>query len=246
MSIPISLQLYTVRDALKANPLETLEKIAAIGYQAIEVGLDNSPEFLAKARELNLPITAAHIGLAALREDIEGIFAKCQAMETKFAILSYVAESERGSAQDWQKLAAFLDEAGAQLHENGITLCYHNHDFEFESFDGKYGIDWLLETASPQYLQAEFDTYWIQKGGANPTQYLRTYAGRVPLLHIKDMTPEGDFAEVGAGVLDWPSIFSAAEAQGVTSYIVEQDQCAGDPFDSIALSMENLRKMGKI
>lgn len=244
--IPISLQLYTVRDALQSNPLETLQKIAQIGYQAIEVGLDNSPEFLAKARELNLSITAAHVGLDALRGNLESIIAKCQQMETKFAILSWVAESERGSAEKWQKLGRFLEEAGAQLHEGGITLCYHNHDFEFESFDGKYGLDHLLGAASPQYLQAELDTYWVQKGGASPVEYLKKYAGRVPLLHIKDMTRDGDFAEVGAGILDWPAIFSSAEAQGVTSYIVEQDVCAGDPFDSIALSMENLRKMGKI
>ncbi len=246
MQIPISLQLYTVRDALQKSPLETLETIAAIGFEAIEAGLDSSPEFLAKARELNLTITAAHVSLAALQGDLESIISKCQAMETKFVVLSWVAESERGSAENWQKLGRFLDEKGAQLHEGGITLCYHNHDFEFESFAGKYGLDYLFEAASPQYLQAELDTYWIQKGGANPVEYLRKYAGRVPLLHLKDMTPDGDFAEVGAGVLDWPAIFAAAEAQGVTRYIVEQDQCAGDPFDSLALSMENLRKMGKI
>ena len=246
MQIPISLQLYTLRDALQKSPLETLERVAQIGYQGIETGLDNSPEFMAKARELGLTITAAHVGLAALQSDVDGIIAKCAAMDTHFAILSWVAESERGSAENWQKLGRFLDEKGAQLHEGGITLCYHNHDFEFESFEGKYGLDWLLESASPQYLQAELDTYWVQTGGASPVEYLKKYAGRVPLLHIKDMTPGGDFAEIGVGILDWPAIFASAQAQGVTSYIVEQDVCAGDPFDSIALSMENLRKMGLI
>lgn len=246
MNIPISLQLYTVRDALQANPLETLERVAEIGYQAIEIGLDPSPEFLAKARELKLSFTAAHVSLAALRDDLEAVISKCLALEVKFMILAYVAENERDSAQQWRNLARFLEAAGAKLHEAGISLCYHNHAFEFERFEGKTGMDILLETASPEYLQAEFDTYWIQKGGESPTEYLRKYAGRVPLLHIKDMTPNGDFAEIGAGILDWPSIFSAAEAQGVTSYVVEQDKCDGDPFDSIALSLENLRKMGKI
>ncbi|PQV65169.1 Sugar phosphate isomerase/epimerase [Abditibacterium utsteinense] len=246
MQIPISLQLYTLRAALQKNPLETLERVAQIGYSGIEAGLDSTSEFLNKARELNLKITAAHVSLAALRGDIEDIVSKCQAMETSFAVLSWIEESERGDAQKWQDLGRFLDEKGAQLHEGGITLCYHNHDFEFQSFDGKFGLDWLFEAASPQYLQAELDTYWVQKGGASPVEYLKKYAGRVPLLHIKDMTPDGDFAEIGEGILDWPAIFATAQAQGVTSYIVEQDECAGDPFDSIALSLENLRKMGQI
>ncbi len=247
MSQPlISLQLYTLRDALKTNPMETLERVAAIGYAGIETGLDNSPEFLGKARELGLPITGAHLSLAALQGDLEPLIAKCQAMDTRFAILSYVDESQRGSAQNWQRLGKNLENAGAKLHEAGITLCYHNHAFEFEILDGKYGLDWLYGSAGAQYLQAELDTYWIQKGGASPVEYLKKYAGRVPLLHIKDMTPDGDFAEVGEGILDWPAIFASAEAQGVTSYIVEQDVCPGDPFDSIAKSMENLRKMDKI
>ena len=246
MSIPISLQLYTLRDALKNNPLETLERVAAIGYGGIETGLDNSPQFLGKARELGLPVTGAHLGLKDLQGDLESVISKCQAMETKFAILSYVDESQRGSAANWQRLGKFLEATGAKLHEAGITLCYHNHDFEFESFEGKYGLDWLLESANAGYLQAELDTYWIQKGGASPVEYLKKYAGRVPILHIKDMTPEGDFAPVGEGILDWPAIFASAESQGVTTYIVEQDVCAGDPFDCVAKSLENLRKMGKI
>lgn len=243
---PISLQLYTVRDALKADPIGTLEKIAALGYEGIETGIDNSDEFLAKARQLNLPITGAHVGIDVLKNNLEGVISGCQKMECPFAILSYVDESYRGSVENWQNLGKFLDEAGQKLHEAGITLCYHNHDFEFESFEGQYGLDLLLGAASPQYLQAELDTYWVQKGGANPVEYIRKYAGRIPVLHIKDMSPEGNFAEIGQGTLDWPAIFAAAEAQGVTTYIVEQDTCPGDPLDSIAISIENLRKMGKI
>jgi hypothetical protein len=96
------------------------------------------------------------------------------------------------TGDDWEKRSK---NAGAKLHEAGITLCYHNHDFEFEILDGKYGLDWLYQSTNAQYLQAELDTYWIQKGGANPVEYLKSHAGRVPLLHIKDMTADGDFAE---------------------------------------------------
>ena len=243
---PISLQLYTVRDSLQTDPLGTLEKIAALGYEGIEIGLDNTDEFVAKARQLNLAITGVHVGIDALKNNLEGVINGCQKLETSFVILSYVDESYRGSVENWQNLARILEDVGQKLHEAGITLCYHNHDFEFEQIDGKYGLDILFEAANPQYLQAELDTYWVQKGGANPVEYIRKYAGRVPVLHIKDMTPGGNFAEIGEGTLDWPAIFAAAEAQGVTTYIVEQDTCPGDPIDSIAISIKNLREMGKI
>lgn len=243
---PISLQLYTVRDALKNDPLGTLEKIAALGYEGIETGLDNSAEFIAKARQQGLAITGVHVGIDALKNNLEAVITGCKNLETSFAILSYVDESYRGSVENWQNLGKFLEGVGQKLHEAGITLCYHNHDFEFEKIDGQYGLDVLLGAANPQYLQAELDTYWVQKGGANPVEYIRKYAGRLPVLHIKDMTPGGQFAEVGEGVLDWPAIFAAAEAQGVTCYIVEQDTCPGDPIDSIAISIKNLRRMGKI
>lgn len=245
-TIPISLQLYTLRDALQQNAPQTLERVAQIGYRGIETGIDSSPQFLEKARELGLTITAAHVSLAALQGDLETIVSNCQAMDTHFAVLAWVEESQRGSAQNWQNLGRFLDDKGAQLHESGITLCYHHHDFEFEEFEGKTGLDWLLEAASPQNVQAELDTYWSQKGGQSPVETLKKYQGRVPLLHIKDMDKRGDFAEVGTGILDWPAIFATAESQGVTSYIVEQDICPGDPFDSIALSLANLQKMEKI
>src|SRR5690606_30637709 len=95
----------------------------------------------------------------------------------------------------------------------------------------------------PQFGKTEIDTYWVQKGGEDPAQYLRKYSGRVPLIHIKDMAQDGSFAEVGTGTLDWPAIFAAAQTTDAVAYIVEQDICPGNPLDSIRLSYENFQKM---
>jgi sugar phosphate isomerase/epimerase len=114
--------------------------------------------------------------------------------------------------------------------------------------DGEYGLDILYANSDPRWVQAELDTYWIQHGGENPTAYIKKYEGRAPLIHIKDMANDAgrSFAEVGAGILDWPSIFHAAEAGGAVAYIVEQDTCPGDPLDSIRISIENLKQWGKL
>ena len=241
----ISLQLYTVREAFGRDPLGTLERVAQIGYPAIEIGSRNADETLAKIRELGLQVTSAGVGIESLRDGFDGIVEGARALGTKFLMLGYVGEEHRGSAQKWAQTAQLLDGFGQKAREAGLTLCYHNHDFELkEQFDGKTGLEILFDNASADNLQAELDVYWIQKGGADPVELINRYAGRLPLLHCKDMTPNGQFAEVGTGVLDWPAILQAAKNAGVQSYVIEQDTCPGDPFESIAVSLENLKQMG--
>ncbi len=127
----------------------------------------------------------------------------------------------------------------------GQVLSYHNHAHEFyaSQFQGKPNS--LLEyhitrKSNPRFLQAELDTYWVQAGGGDPVAWCKKMKGRMPLLHIKDYSvgPDGKpfFAEIGNGNLDWPAIFSAAEASGTEWFIVEQDVCPGDPFESLAMS----------
>jgi sugar phosphate isomerase/epimerase len=128
-----------------------------------------------------------------------------------------------------------------------MQLCYHNHDFEFRQFDGRYGLDILLGATDPELVKAEVDTYWVQKTGVDPAAYLRQYAGRCPLVHLKDMTADESrtFAEIGEGSMDWSAIFTAAEAGGAAWYIVEQDTCRRAPLESVAISLRNLQSMGK-
>lgn len=242
----ISLQLYTVRDHLAQDELGTLERISAIGYEGVEIGYNSSETLLSKCAELSLEITGMHVGLDSLQNDLDGVIAYSKRIGNEFVILSWLAEDHRRDAAGWIESAKTLSDIGAKLLQNGLRLLYHNHDFEFARFDGEYGLDILFQHAPEDALGAELDTYWVQKGGANPVEYIERYASRLPLLHIKDMTPDGDFAEIGTGVLNWSSIFAAAEKVGVSVYVVEQDQCAGNSFDSIQLSLENLKKMGKI
>ena len=242
----ISLQTYTVRDAMKADPLGTLERIAQIGYPGVEIGgyaNSNRDQLVAKIRELGLTVTGTHVGIDALRDDLEGVIEENKALDNSFVIVPFIGPEYRGSAENWRQTAAMLEEFGQKLHEAAFTLCYHNHAFELEeTFEGQNGLELLYEAANPQFLQAELDVYWVQKGGGVPAEYIRRYAERSPVLHVKDMMPDGSFGEVGQGILDWPAIFAAAKAANVVHYVVEQDVCPGDPFESIATSLANLEK----
>ena len=133
----ISLQLYTVRDHLAKDELAALETISAIGYEGVEIGYNSSEAFLNKCVELSLEITGMHVGLDALRDDLDGVIAYAKKIGNEFVILSWIAEDHRGDLGAWTKTADLLSDIGARLREQELRLLYHNHDFEFESFDGK-------------------------------------------------------------------------------------------------------------
>jgi sugar phosphate isomerase/epimerase len=247
----IAVQMYTLRDLTEKDMAGTLREVKAIGYEGIELagyGNLSREELKAVVDETGLVVTSNHVGIDRIKNEMSDVKAEADLFGYSLAGVAYLDESYRTTKENWLKTAALLNELGQRLRdEAGLTLFYHNHAFELEEqFDGEAGLDILYGNTDPQFLQAELDSYWVQKGGGNPTEYLRKYAGRTPVLHIKDMNEAGDFAEVGTGVLDWPSIFSAAEAGGVTAYIVEQDVCPGNPLDSIKLSLENLKQMGKL
>ena len=128
-----------------------------------------------------------------------------------------------------------------------MDLAYHHHHFEFIKFDGQTGLDLLFQNTSPRHVKAELDTFWIKYGGEDPAGYIRHLGPRGTHLHLKDMTPNRQFAEVGTGTLDFPAILSAASEAGVKWGIVEQDSTYGrPPLECLRTSLENLRRLGAV
>ncbi len=123
-----------------------------------------------------------------------------------------------------------------------MTLCYHHHGHEFDRVDGEYIFDVIMDHSDPDHLAAEIDTYWAQYGGVDPVALIERYAGRCPLLHIKDMADDAprSFAEVGRGVLDWNAILEAARKVSVKWCVVEQDESKHGSLESALMSAEYL------
>ena len=108
------------------------------------------------------------------------------------------------------------------------------------------GLEILFEKGSPS-LCFEIDTYWIQAGGGDPTAWIRKTKGRAPLVHFKDVglvDRQFIFAEVGEGNLNWIGIIEACKEAGTVWHIVEQDRHQRDPFESVAISLRNMKAMG--
>src|SRR5436853_835239 len=246
--IPIALQMYTLRDESARDFAGTLREVAKIGYAGVEfagTGGLSAAELRRLLNDLNLRVAGSHTGLDALEGDLNAALDFIQALGCEFVVCPFLPEERRQSADDYRALAEILNRAGATCKQRGLQLCYHNHAFEFQRFDGQYALDILYRATDPDLVKGELDTYWIRKGGADPAAYIRQYSGRCPLIHLKDMAADEkqSFAEVGEGTLDWPAIFTAAEAGGARWYIVEQDVCPGPPLESIARSLRNLQAM---
>jgi len=249
--IPVALQLYTVRDQTAIDFAGTVRKVAEMGYAGVElagVG-DMTPEALhSLLEETNLRAAGAHIGLEALQTDIDKVIADNKTIGNPFIGITGLPQELTSSAAGWRRAAELMNEYGARLRAAGLTLYYHNHYHEFEPVDGERGLDILLAETDPANLAFECDVYWAWYAGQDPVQLINTYAGRFPLIHLKDMSGKGDkrtFVEIGQGHIAFQPIFEAAEAQGVKWYIVEQDTCVGSSLDAAARSLKTLKKWRK-
>lgn len=247
----IGAQLYTLREYLKTpkDIAESLKKVREIGYEAVQIS-GMGPIDVEELKKIldgeGLTVCITHLPFQRLQNEIEEVIREHKILECKYVAVGSMPLEYR----DEEGFIRFAKEAtavGKRLAEAGLVFGYHNHSFEFEKFNGKIGLELLFEQSDPRYVTAELDTYWIQHGGADPITWIRKLAGRLPVIHLKDMgVIDGKQAmtEVGEGNLNWPGILEACKDSGVQWYVVEQDICQRDPFESLAISFKNLKQMG--
>lgn len=246
----IAAQLYTVRDYCKtAAELEiTLLAIKKIGYSAIQLsGIGPiAPEIVKEiAERIGLEICATHISYERLTSDLEAVIEEHHSWNCKYVGIGALPESNRVSKEGYIAFAKQFSEISDKLADAGLQFVYHNHHFEFTKFDGITGMDHLLLTSNSSF-GFELDMYWVQAGGASPLDWVNKVKGRMQVVHLKDMAIVDNnqvFAEIGEGNLNWPDILQACRDTGVEWYVVEQDTCLRDPFESLAISYQYLRKL---
>lgn len=245
--IHIALQLYTMREPAAQDLSGMLKRIRAMGWQYVQwSGMPELPADTIRAEldAAGLACIAGHYAVESFEEDFECAVAFWKAVGASDVAPGGMMSDCKESLEAWLRGAARLDALGARLWDVGLRLSYHNHAFEFETFpeDDRAKLDILYAATSPEHLYAELDTAWVHVGGADPAAYIRKYAGRCPVIHVKDVdaVPREDggveFAPLGEGLLDWPSIFAAGGEAGVEWYIYEQDSGREDVWDYVRKS----------
>jgi sugar phosphate isomerase/epimerase len=244
---------------LEEDPWGTLKQVAKVGYKGIEGGGGiarrsgiSIAELKQKMADLGLQIVAHNVRLPSEQEEQDRSIARAKEIGCKW-IIDYYATVE--SKEQVLRTAEMLDAFGARCREEGVSFCYHNHNHEFARFDGQYALDILMANTDPKNVLLELDVMWATYGGEDPAAIIRQYAGRCPILHIKDVVvvPGGadisnerkdvQFTEVGTGVVDLQAVADAAHECGVEWCVVEQDRMEDlSPMESIKVSYKNLKK----
>lgn len=244
---PIALQMYTLRD--QTDFRGTLRRVAELGYGAVELaGLGglSAKELRAELDALGLKVAGAHIGLDRLEGKLDAAIEEMQILGGRYVICPWLPPDRRPDGAGYQRLAELLNGIGHTVKAAGLQLAYHNHDFEMQQFDGKTGLAIMRDSSEPGVLTFEVDAYWVAFAGFDPAATLGEFAGRVGLVHLKDMKAGSRvFAEVGHGTLDIPGIIAAGERAGAEWFIVEQDRCERPALESVQMSIEYLRGIGR-
>ena len=255
LGLPIGLELYTVRNELEKDFAGTIKKVVAIGYKEVELYAflkKPAAEIRRTISDNGLVCPVAHYDLTLeprLAQEID----YAHQLGLKYMVLAWLKPEERRSIDQYKRYAEFFNRAGAETKKAGIQFGYHNHNFEFKTFNCVVAFDELLRLTDPQLVKIELDCFWMTWAGKDPVAYMKRDPARFPILHIKDRKPgyglstdvddkPGPFIEVGHGVIDWQPIFAAASA-GVRHYFVEQDFCDRSPFESARISYEYLKNL---
>ncbi|MBM3726873.1 MAG: sugar phosphate isomerase/epimerase [Acidobacteria bacterium] len=256
---PIGAQLYTLREQLPKSPKEILQQLAAIGYKEVEGVWAGFDQLAPLIKEAGLKIVSLHIDMRlAFGKAGDGAWEKTAETLTshgiRYGVIPYVMPNERGGLDVYRRMAAEMNKGGELFRKAGLTLCYHNHAFEFEPMEGSSPLKVLLEGWDRKLVSLEADMFWVAIGGADPAAFFKQHKGRIALMHIKDRAagtpqmyketvPRTAFKEVGGGDLNVPAILKAASGAGVKHFFVEQDQCPGNPLDSLRQSYQYLEKL---
>ena len=190
----VGVQLYTVRDQMKADFAGTIEKVAKIGYREVEFAgyFDNPPKEVKGLLDKNgLTAPSAHIDFEHITTKLPEVIEAAKVVGHQYIVCPWMPEELRGDAEGWKRVAHSLNKAGADIKKAGMQLAYHNHNFEFKDFNGKLGYDILLEEADPNLVKMEMDLYWTTKAGADPLKYFAKHPGRFPWSTLRTWTRVG-------------------------------------------------------
>lgn len=270
MALPVALQLYSVRDDLKANFEETIKKVAQMGYQGVEfagipegISFENARKIIDK---YGLVAVSAHVGFGDMLENPEKVFTDYKSLGCDYVAIPWLAKDEAFSPDTIEETFNKIEFLGKKAKEAGLQLLYHNHNFEFEKIDGEYILDKMYNTVPEEYLKTQLDTCWVNVGGEDPAEYVRKYTGRAPVVHLKDFVGGGkeglfeligdnktkadnkaefDFRPVGYGVQNFPEILKASVDAGAKWVVVEQDKSTQrPPMEAVKMSREYLKSLG--
>lgn len=243
----ISVQLYTLRDSMNADPAGTLKALGKLGYRYVELAGTagkTAKEFAAMLKDAGLKASGMHVGLEACEKDLDAVLADAEAVGAKYIIVPWIPES--AYKDGWDKAGVRLQAIGEKVSKAKRVFGYHNHTFEFQDAGGRTGYDALFEAMCPDQVKNEIDLWWAHCGGQDPAKLVAKYGERVDLVHLKDGKDCKDSTqtEAGNGAIKWDEVLKACDKAKVEYGVVELDNCPRPPIESVKICLDYFRSKG--
>jgi sugar phosphate isomerase/epimerase len=264
-SIPLGIQLWTVKDEAAKDLEGTLRKVYAAGFREIEFAgfYGKSAADIGKLmKDIGFSLVSMHAGAGDIAKKGDEILADARTLGLRYVVCSSPAVSpekdklpweERMKAvdlTDWKWNADLFNKFGKQVSDAGMSFGYHNHSAEFKKFDGKTAFDHLFGMTDPKHVKIELDVGWVVTAQQDPVAILNQYKDRVIALHVKDVSrresPDKDPPSValGEGVIDWKKVIGTAKKNGTKAFFYEQEAPFTRPIlDSVKISGDYLTKL---
>jgi sugar phosphate isomerase/epimerase len=251
-SIPVGLELYSVRDSLKRDPEGTIRAVAKMGYQCVEFYAPYYEWTEAQAKQMRTLLDDLNVRCYSTHND--GSYFSADKIDhardlnmilgTKYLVWSY--SDAKGNLDGWKAVADQLNSAADALSSSGLTTGYHNHDAEWKPVEGVRPMDLLAKNTKPQ-IMLQLDVGTCVEAGADPVAWIRANPGRIRSLHLKDWSSDpakGYKVLFGEGDAKWKDIFAAAESVGgVEYYLIEQEGSRYSEFETAKRCLETYRGM---
>ncbi len=264
----LGLQLWTVREQLAADPVATLEAIAAAGYRQVELmDTRQAATLLPICKDLGLAVNSSFMLWTSLtgrwdlvpheskKMDFSAVLDQANEAGLSHLVFGYLTPGERQSLDDYRKWADLLNQAGEKARSHGLQMAYHNHNFEFAPIGNNSHLlpfELLAERLDAQLMPFELDVFWAAIAGHDPAELIKKYGNRLELLHLKDLqantailtdtaeVPEAAFQALGQGTLGIKALATLGKEQGVRHCFVEQD-FSPNPLEDMAISINYLQ-----
>jgi sugar phosphate isomerase/epimerase len=251
-AIPMGIEMYSVREALKKDPPGTVRAVAGMGYQGLEFYAPYFEWSAAQAKEmkkllddLGIRCFSTHNDAAYMKQDdIQKTIELNLILGSKYVVMS--SSKPKPGLDGWKEIAEALNFAAEKLEPSGLKAGYHNHQLEFTPLDGARPMEILAKNTKPSVM-LQLDVGTCLEAGSDPVAWIRANPGRIRSLHCKDWSPEpgkGYLVLFGEGVADWKAIFAAAESVGGAEYyLMEQEGSRFSEFETAKKCLETYRAM---
>ena len=268
---PVAYQIYSAREEAEKDLDAVLGSLKAMGYDGVEfAGFygHSAEEVKAMLDKHGLKAISSHVAMNLIEADMFGVISYHKTIGCEYIAVPYLDDKTRPGAPGFAHALKVIYQFARLLKEAGMQLLYHNHDFEFVTLSGMYGLDFLYEAVPAELLQTELDVCWVKYAGENPADYIRKYAGRCPVVHLKDFvgrkeegstpyaligidenekkdTQAFEFRPFGYGSQNVEEVVTAGVESGAKWFVIEQDMSIGrTPLEAAEMSIGTLKKIG--